>query len=139
MTPRRSPAVKRALKLVALAALVVAATVAVGYMPTKRLGGAGAVTAMLAGCVISLIASVTGFIPIVVASRGPSEKMPQAVLLSTLLRFLAVVILALSAALSGWFERAPLLVWVAISYVLLLAADTVYAVRLARTAETSEK
>ena len=43
---------------------------------------------------------------------------------------LVVLILALSAALSGWFEQAPLLVWVALSYLVLLVVDTMYAVRI---------
>lgn len=139
MTSNRSPASKYVLQLLVLAVLLTVAMVAVGYVPTKRLGGPGAVTAMLAGCVISLVASVVGCIPIVLASRGPKQKMPPAVMLATALRFLVVLILALSAALSGWFERAPLLVWVGISYVVLLVADTIYAVRLIGPAETSEK
>lgn len=139
MRANRSPASKRVLHLLALAVLLTAVMVAVGYVPTRRLGGPGAVSAMLAGCGISLVASVVGSVPIVLASRGPGQRMPPAVMLSTALRFLVVLILALSAALSGWFERAPLLVWVGISYVLLLVADTIYAVRLAGPAGTSEK
>jgi hypothetical protein len=127
------------LKLLALGLVIVGVIVALGYLPTKRMGGPGAVTAMLAGCAISFVASIVGSIPIVAASRGPKRQMPTAVMLSTALRFLVVLVLALSAALSGWFERAPLLIWVAISYILLLAADTVFAVRLAGTAETPEE
>ena len=139
MTPNRSPAIMRMFKLLVLGLVVAALIVALGYLPTKRLGGPGAVSAMLAGCAISLVASIVGSIPIIVASRGPGRQMPTAVMLSTALRLMVVLALALSAALSGWFERAPLLVWVAISYVLLLATDTVFAVRVAGTAGTSEK
>jgi hypothetical protein len=130
MTSKRSPAVKQVLWLLALAMIVAVMTAAIGYYPTTRIGGRGAVVGMLAGCAISLIGSFVGSIPIVLALHGPARRMPQAVLTSTALRFLVVLLLALSAALSGWFDRAPLLVWVAISYVLLLAVDTVFAVRL---------
>ena len=37
--------------------------------------------------------------------------------------------LTLAAALSGLFERDPLLIWVAITYLALLVVDTWYAVR----------
>ncbi len=112
---------------------------AVGYFPTMRLGGSSAVTAMLVGCLISLIASVAGAVPVARASCGPVQNLPQVALLSTTLRFLVVLMLALAAALSGWFDTAPLLVWVAISYLVLLAADTVYVVRLSSEAATQEK
>jgi hypothetical protein len=35
-----------------------------------------------------------------------------------------VLALGLAAALSGWFERRPLLIWIAVSHLALLAVDT---------------
>jgi hypothetical protein len=111
----------------------------VGYRPTMRLGGHGAVYGMLAGCGISFAASMLGAIPLVATRRESSTTVLQAVLMSTLVRFLVVMMLALAAALSGWFERAPLLIWVAVSYLLLLVADTLYAVRQGASGWTPEK
>ena len=39
------------------------------------------------------------------------------------------LVLAVAAVLSGWFPRAPLLLWVAISYVVQLVVDTRYALQ----------
>lgn len=138
MTPNRSPAVGRFLRFVALALIVTAVMIAVGYAPTKRMGGADAIAAMLAGCAISVVGSVIGAVPIITATRGPGRMIAQAVLLSTALRLMVVLALTLAIALSGWFLLRPLLLWVAISYVLLLAADTIHAVRVVGAAEDTE-
>ena len=139
MTRSRSSPIGLYLRFVALALAISVGAVLLGYMPTRRLAGSGAVPGMLAGCGISLIASLIGVVPIIAARCGSAAKIPQAILMSTIVRFLVVVILALSVALSGWFERAPLLLWVAISYILLLIADTLYAVRVSAINETSEE
>ena len=47
-------------------------------------------------------------------------------------RFAAVLLLALAAALSGWFERGPLLIWVAISYLVALFVETLWLVHARR-------
>jgi len=126
-------------RFVALAVVLCAGAMLIGYWPTVRLGGHEAVYGMFAGCGISLAASLLGAIPILAARRGLSTTILQAVLLSTLVRFIVVMMLALSAALSGWFERAPLLVWVALSYLVLLVADTLFAVRPGVSDWTPEK
>ena len=126
-------------RVFALSAVVMVLVAAVGYLPTKRMGGSSAVPAMLAGCLVSLAASVIGSIPLVVGLHGPARNRANAILLSTALRLAVVLVLALAVALSGWFDRTPLLIWLAISYVLLLLVDTVYAVRLSGSADDPEK
>jgi hypothetical protein len=117
-------------------AWVVAVTVGlalVGWIPTRRLGGDGAVSAMLAGCGVSVVASALGGVSIALA-RGavpaapalPAARM-QALLKAMAVRFGAVAVLALAATLSGLFDRAPLLIWVAVSYAAQLVVDTRYA------------
>ena len=138
MTRKGSSAVGEVWRTLVLAGVVTAAMVAIGYVPTKRVGGSEAVPAMLAGCAISLFGSLTGAVPIAVAWRGGGRNVLKTVLLAMVLRFLVVLVLALSAALSGWFDRAPLLVWVAISYVLLLSVDTAYAVRFSGSVQTPD-
>lgn len=113
----------------ALAAVVLAA--ALGFVPTRRLGGEESLAAMIAGCVIGWAASALGGIPVVL-SRGralnPAARL-QAMLASMGLRFAVVLALGAAAAFSGWFILKPLLLWIAISYMALLAVDTWYAVR----------
>jgi len=97
----------------------------VGYAPTRTLAGRGAVPAMLAGCIIGLVASTLGGVPILLARR--QGRVETAVLAGMAVRFATACALALAAALSGWLERGPLLVWVGLSYLVLLVVDTRYA------------
>lgn len=114
-------------RFLAEAAGILAGLMAVGYLPTVKLAGREAVPAMLAGCAVGLVASIAGALPILkVRRRDPRETLP-AVLGSITLRFAAAVALAAAAAMSGWLAVKPFLVWVAISYVGLLATDVRFA------------
>ena len=140
MMMRRKPSsIRLYISFVALTTGVSLLVGLVGYWPTARLGGSGAVSAMFAGCGVSLVGSLLGAIPFTWARRDSARDVSQAILLSTALRFLAVILLAVSLALSGWFQRVPLLVWVAISYLVLLMVDTGFAVRVSGSAEASGK
>jgi hypothetical protein len=121
MTSRPLRLYARSLLLIVAAAGVVAA---LGYLPTKRVAGAEGVTAMLAGCAITMIASAIGVIPIAGAAGRPSRVTPQVIMVATSVRLVGVLVLAVAAALSGLFERGPLLIWVAVSYLAQLAVDT---------------
>lgn len=100
-----------------------------GYAPTRRLGGEGALPAMIAGCAIGVIASAVGALPIVLARRSGRSAPLQGMLVSMASRLAAVLALGLSAGLSGWFESRPLLIWIALGYVAQLVLDTRYATR----------
>ena len=100
-----------------------------GYAPTRRLGGEGALPAMVAGCVIGVIASAVGALTVLSARRSGSGLPLQGMLASLALRFATVLVLGLSAGLSGWFATRPLLIWIALGYVAQLALDTRYATR----------
>ncbi len=125
-----------------LAGAVVVFVAGVGYVPTKRLAGSDGTLAMAVGCIISLFASVMGAVPVVLARRHvgtdsqAAGRRVTAVMMSMAVRFLVVLILGVAAALSGLFVTAPLLVWLAISYLALLAADTVFALRVLRGSGT---
>jgi hypothetical protein len=106
-----------------------AAAALLGTAPTRRIWGAGALPAMIAGCAIGVIASAVGALPILMARRSGSAASPVQGLLSTAIRLAVLVILGLSMGLSGWFEVRPLVVWIAIGYGALLALDVWYAVR----------
>jgi uncharacterized membrane protein len=131
MTNARSPAAEylRFLAWVVGAAVLIAL---VGALPTRRLGGDEAIPAMIAGCAIGILASAAGGIPIArgrrAAETDPAEKL-KVMMLSMALRLMAVVALGAAASLSGEFERVPLLLWIALGYVTLLAVDTWYAAK----------
>lgn len=124
----RSPSAGGYLRFLGWVIAVTAALALVGWVPTRRLGGEEAVPAMLAGCAVGILASALGGVPIALV-RGGQAARTQALLLSMAIRLGAVVILAVAAVLSGWFPRAPLLLWVAISYVVQLVVDTRYALQ----------
>ena len=99
---------------------------AIGYLPTLSLAGEAALPAMLLACGVSFVGSAVGGLPIAMARAGGMEGLKRFTA-SMVLRLLVV------AALAGaviWFlgpERKPFLLWLAISYLVLLAADTGFA------------
>lgn len=127
---------RRYLRFAATAAAVAAGLVAVGWLPTRRLGGDGAVAAMLAGCGISLAASLGSGL-VMTRGAGRVGAQPAAPLFRALggmgLRLAAVVVLGFAAGLSGYFPPVPLLLWVALSYLALLVVDTRFALEVAAT------
>ena len=128
MIPVRSP-VAEYLRFLVCAVAIGAALVLLGYAPTRRLGGEGALPAMVAGCVIGILASAVGALPVALARRSGRQALLQGMLAAMALRFATVLVLGLSAGLSGWFETRPLLIWIALGYVAQLALDTRYATR----------
>lgn len=110
---------------------------AIGYVPTVRLGGEDAMAGLLAGCGVSLAGSWIGSIPIFVALRAGCGAV-NAALAAMALRFVLVGGAALAIALSGAVSKGPFLVWVAISYVVLLIADVMLALRCSSQTLTKE-
>jgi hypothetical protein len=120
----------RYLRFIALAFAIVVVLCAVGVVPTRHLSGASAVPAMLVGCAIGLIsAALAGALLTMAAGDTPEARMQRSVL-AMMVRLAVVVGLGIAAALSGQFERAPLLFWMATTYVALLPLE----VRLAISA-----
>ncbi len=116
-----------------LASLGVAGLVGwIGYFPTVRLSGPEAVGAMVVGIAISLVSGCLGAVPICLAGADDPVRTPPAILMATAIRFVAVLALAAPLLLTGWFPRTVLGVWVGISYLAMLAVDSVYAVRVVR-------
>ena len=107
----------------ALAAAVVAALWALGFVPTRRLAGTDGITAMFAGCAISLAsAALAGLLLIVVAAETPEARMQRG-FLAMVVRLGVVVAMGAAAVLSGQFEREPLLFWIGTAYVALLPLE----------------
>lgn len=102
--------------------------VVIGYFPTVRLGGEDAATGLFAGCAVSLVGSWMGSVPVFIALKAGSDAV-QAALASMALRFVLVGGMAVAVALADVVSKGPFLVWVAISYVALLVADVMLALR----------
>jgi len=105
------------------------ALVLVGFLPTRRLAGEAGLAAMGVGCGVSLLASWLGALPIVMASRGDAKALGSAVIGAMAIRFFVVLLGTLVLVLGTELARAPFLLWVGISYVVLLVVDTLFAVQ----------
>ncbi|MEE9297094.1 MAG: hypothetical protein V3W34_19305 [Phycisphaerae bacterium] len=112
------------LRLLAVSVACCVGLIGVGYLPTVHIAGAGAVTGMLLGVSVSLAASALGAIPVCLALGQGRDNAANAILAGMCLRFLVVLILVASLAFSGLVDRVVLVVWVAVSYLVLLLVDT---------------
>ncbi len=118
------------LKLVALSVVAALVLFALGYYPTVRLAGEGAIPSMAVGIAISLLASCVGSVPVALGTTTDASKSPQSILMATMLRFLVALALAAPALLSGFFIKGVLGIWIGFAYLVMLAIDTVYSVHL---------
>lgn len=113
--------------LVSAVAVVVIA-VAIGVLPTRRLGGEAAIPAMAAGCLISFVsAALAGWLLVMFDAATPTARMQRA-FLAMAVRLAVVIVLGLAAALSGEVARSPLLLWLAITYLALLPLEVKLAI-----------
>lgn len=111
------------MRFLSLAVTIVLGLCLVGWLPTRRLAGGDGVTAMVAGCAISLLsAALAGGLLIVVGAETPEARMQRG-FLAMMVRLVVVIVLGLAGALSGEFARAPLLFWMATAYVALLPLE----------------
>ena len=110
-------------RFLTLAVAIVVGLCALGWLPTRRLAGAEAVVAMMAGCAISLVsAALAGWLLIVVGAETPEARMQRG-FLAMVVRLAVVAVLGLAAALSGEIARQPLLFWIGTAYVALLPLE----------------
>lgn len=84
---------------------------------------------MLAGIAVSLAASALGGLPVWRADRSVGPTPPAAILGSLAIRFLFVVLAALYMVWNQLVETAPFVVWVGLSYLILLPIDVRYLLR----------
>jgi len=107
---------------------VVAVAVAVGIVPTRRLAGDESIPGMIAGCAISLVAAaMAGGLLVTAAGATPEARMQRA-FLAMIVRLAVVVVLGAACVASGQLARAPLLLWIAFTYVALLPFEVMLAV-----------
>lgn len=126
-TDRRAAAVYLRFLVGALGATLAVAIA--GALPTRRMAGVEGLTALFVGCAVTFIASAIGAVPL---SRALLQTDPQARLLGLLvamgLRFGFVLVALLVLLSGGWFQRNPMLMGIALSYLAVLAIETRFAV-----------
>jgi hypothetical protein len=106
----------------------------VGYLPTRKLGGASAIQAMWYGCALNVLAASIGALPITIARlKLEKEKIVSAALGSLVLRMATALALAVGALLTLDLERKSFVLWFALAYVVLLPFDTAYATKLSNS------
>jgi len=104
-----------------------------GYAPTVRLAGESSIASMLLGIGTSLLASALGAIPVCKCVANDPTRAPIAILGATAIRFLVVLLLVAVAVLGSLVQPVVFVTWVAASYLTLLLADTLAAVRVLKT------
>jgi hypothetical protein len=114
------------LRFVALLTVVAAGLLAIGWVPTRNLGGPEAISGMLLGCGLSLLAGIVGGLPqVAFAHRAPRDRGILA-LVSLAIRMGLTLMGALAMVLSGLVAPRAFLLWVAISYLSLLVVDVLF-------------
>jgi hypothetical protein len=135
MMPARRSA---GLVIVLIAPLVSwAVLAAVGYHPTLRAAGVAGLRAMFVGQ--GLVAGVVylTLLPILSHTRGlPPAMRLQNLLQVAALRFGLTLLAAGGLAWGDVFSPAPLLVWVGVTYVVMIQFETIALVRWMRLEET---
>jgi hypothetical protein len=115
---------------VGLAAIMAAALLVLGWAPTRRLAGDEALPAMFVGCAISVVGSLAGTVPVILARNKPHLEAWSAALAAMGTRLAVVIVLGAAAALAGWWPTKPLLLWVAVSHAGLLVPDTLFSIKV---------
>ena len=122
----RSTSSRAYLRFVLLLTVVVAGLLVIGWVPTRNLGGPEAISGMLLGCGLSLLAAIVGGLPqVAFGARAPRDQ-GIAALLSLAIRMGLTLMGALAAVLSGLVAPNAFLLWVGISYLSLLAVDVMF-------------
>ena len=130
---------QRLARMFGLTLAVAVGLILIGYAPTVRLAGQEAIKPMLAGLTVSMVASLLGSLPLVtIEPTADPRSIPTRALGSMLIRFVAILTFGLALALSGWFQRTPFLIWIALSHLAFLSVDTIFALRAAQSTRPSE-
>lgn len=105
---------------------------AVGYYPTLSLSGQTGVPAMALGIGIALVGGWVGSAPPCFFIRRPVREFPSGILAGLFIRFVGTLGIALGVWALDVVPHAPLLIWVGLGQMVILAVDTIGIVRLAR-------
>jgi len=125
------------LRLVVAALVGAVALAAVGAVPTLRQAGQAGLVAMGAGIGITMIASILAALPIAY-SRAPTPASRQIAFMGAIAaRMFATLILFAVLVLTKSVATRPFAIWTGVSYLVLLAIETVTAIRLIKRREES--
>lgn len=112
-------------RLAVLSIIAGAVLAGLGYWPTVNLAGPQALPAMVAGIAVALVGVLIGVsIPVWSIHTAPAKR-HNAILIGMTARMLATILIGSAVALSGGVAVKPLLLWVAIAYLMFLAIDTI--------------
>ena len=121
----------RYLKFVGVLAAIVLALMLIGFLPTRAIAGEGTWPSMFVGCLVSLVASAVGAVPLAMNSGDTSGGM-QLAFMAMAIRLAAVVAGGVVAASIPGLSAPVVLIWIAISYMVLLIADTRFGLTILR-------
>ncbi len=128
---RDGGAIRRYLGFLAVVVGLSAVWVALAWWPAARLHGAAGRAALLWAAAVAALAAAAGGVPLArVAGAGPRAMV--GFLVSMLVRLMVVVAAAVAVIAAGWVRPEPFAVWLALSYLLFLGAETGFALRLFR-------
>ena len=131
-TPRRSAAAARFVPTAGMMLAAGALLVAAGWIPTRNVAGADGVRAMVLACGVSTaVALLAGWVSVRRAGAGPAALATgilagQALRLLLTLAAIGLVVFGHAAA------RRPFLLWTGVSYLALLAIESVMLLRAVR-------
>ncbi|HNO76474.1 MAG TPA: hypothetical protein PKN33_00315 [Phycisphaerae bacterium] len=107
----------------------------VGYAPTLKIAGKTGVSAMYAGISAAVVAGWLGGI-VACQTGGSGPERINRLLGATALRMFAAVGLALALVFATELSKKPLVLWVALAYLITLAGETALLVRWTRQDES---
>ncbi len=97
---------------------------AIGYLPTRNLAGTSGVAAMLTGICVGLVSAAAGMVPPILSLHASAIERQKSSMIGAGLRFLVTILLTVATVFSGFLPRTPLVLWIAIAYLVLLLVDT---------------
>ncbi|MEE8368873.1 MAG: hypothetical protein V3S30_11225 [Thermoanaerobaculia bacterium] len=115
------------LRFVLLLCVIGLAMFAIGYLPTRKMIGPKAVSAILTGGGLSFFASMIGSVPVALMSAQGAQAGSTGALTSMLLRLFLVLGGSLGIAIVAPAHLNAILIWVGLSYLGFLFADVFFA------------
>jgi uncharacterized membrane protein len=98
--------------------------VSLGYFPTLRMIGDQAIFSMFCGIAVTMLATLVGMVPVLMASQMAPQDRLQAIMMGMAIRLALLVLLSGSLVLSGVVIYRAMLIWVAVSFLFFLLVDT---------------
>jgi len=106
-----------------------------GWIPTMRLFPVGGIGAMLTGIGASLVAALAAAAPIALLNDRSPMGRHTAMMTAMAVRMVLTLTFLGGMLAVGWGPRVPLAVWTGVSYMVLLAVETVVFVKISQHRE----